>query len=89
MYRFLLTPRWLGAAVLSVVAAVIMVMLGNWQLHRYQERSAINHRIDAAAGNQRMNIAELRCRGHGRERRVLDVAAVMFDQDKNCHNSYQ
>lgn len=48
MYRFLLTPRWLGAAVLSVVAAVIMVMLGNWQLHRYQERSAINHRIDAA-----------------------------------------
>jgi cytochrome oxidase assembly protein ShyY1 len=48
VYRFLLTPRWLGAAALAVVAAVIMVMLGNWQLHRYQERSAINHRIDAA-----------------------------------------
>src|SRR3954453_19903702 len=25
-----------------------MVFLGNWQLHRYHERSAINHRIDAA-----------------------------------------
>src|SRR5262245_15099290 len=25
-----------------------MVMLGNWQLHRYQERSAVNNRIDAA-----------------------------------------
>src|SRR3954470_1524280 len=25
-----------------------MVMLGNWQLHRYEERSAINDRIDAA-----------------------------------------
>jgi len=48
VYRFLLTPRWLGAAVLTVVAAVIMVMLGNWQLHRYEERSAINDRIDAA-----------------------------------------
>jgi cytochrome oxidase assembly protein ShyY1 len=48
VYRFLLTPRWLGAAVLSVAAAVIMVMLGNWQLHRYEERSAINDRIDAA-----------------------------------------
>ncbi|WP_433376120.1 SURF1 family cytochrome oxidase biogenesis protein [Actinoplanes sp. CA-142083] len=48
MYRFLLTPRWLGAAALAVVAAVIMVMLGNWQLHRYEERSAINDRIDAA-----------------------------------------
>lgn len=48
MYRFLLTPRWLAATALTVVAAVIMVMLGNWQLHRYHERAAINDRIDAA-----------------------------------------
>ncbi|WIM97598.1 SURF1 family protein [Actinoplanes oblitus] len=48
MYRFLLTPRWLGAAVLAVVASVIMVLLGNWQLHRYHERHEINMRIDAA-----------------------------------------
>lgn len=31
------------------VAAAVMVLLGNWQLHRYQERSAINERIDATA----------------------------------------
>ncbi|GAA4925819.1 SURF1 family protein [Actinoplanes utahensis] len=49
MYRFLLTPRWLGAAALTVVAAIVMVILGNWQLHRYQERTAINERVDAAA----------------------------------------
>ncbi|AGL14942.1 SURF1 family protein [Actinoplanes sp. N902-109] len=48
MYRFLLTPRWLAAAALTVAASVVMVFLGNWQLHRYQERSAINARIDAA-----------------------------------------
>ncbi|GAB1689971.1 SURF1 family protein [Krasilnikovia sp. M28-CT-15] len=48
MYRFLLTPRWLAAAALTVAAAVVMVFLGNWQLHRYHERSAINARIDAA-----------------------------------------
>ena len=48
MYRFLLTPRWLGAALLAVAAAAVMVLLGDWQLHRYQERSAINARIDAA-----------------------------------------
>lgn len=48
MYRFLLTPRWLAAAALTVTASVVMVFLGNWQLHRYQERSAINARIDAA-----------------------------------------
>ena len=48
MYRFLLTPRWLAAAAFALAAAAVMVLLGNWQLHRYQERSAINDRIDAA-----------------------------------------
>jgi cytochrome oxidase assembly protein ShyY1 len=48
VYRFLLTPRWLAAAALTVVAAAVMVLLGNWQLHRYHERAAINHRIDSA-----------------------------------------
>ncbi|MEV4351775.1 SURF1 family cytochrome oxidase biogenesis protein [Actinoplanes sp. NPDC049596] len=48
MYRFLLRPRWLAAAAFALAAASVMVMLGNWQLHRYQERSAINDRIDAA-----------------------------------------
>ncbi|GIF00355.1 SURF1-like protein [Paractinoplanes rishiriensis] len=48
MYRFLLTPRWLAAAALAVAAAAVMVLLGFWQYHRYQERSAINDRIDAA-----------------------------------------
>ncbi|HEX5595752.1 MAG TPA: SURF1 family protein [Micromonosporaceae bacterium] len=48
MYRFLFTPRWLGLLALTLAAAVVMVMLGNWQLSRYQQRSAINDRIDAA-----------------------------------------
>ena len=48
MYRFLLTPRWLAAAVLAIAAALVMVRLGEWQLHRYEERHAINTRIDAA-----------------------------------------
>jgi cytochrome oxidase assembly protein ShyY1 len=48
VYRFLLSPRWLGALALAVAAAVAMVFLGLWQLDRYQERAAINDRIDAA-----------------------------------------
>jgi cytochrome oxidase assembly protein ShyY1 len=48
VYRFLLTPRWLAAAVLAIAAALVMVRLGEWQLHRYEERHAINTRIDAA-----------------------------------------
>ncbi|MDR7278770.1 SURF1 family cytochrome oxidase biogenesis protein [Catenuloplanes atrovinosus] len=48
MYRFLFTPRWLGYLALALAAAGVMVLLGNWQLSRYQERSAINDRIDRA-----------------------------------------
>jgi cytochrome oxidase assembly protein ShyY1 len=47
VYRFLATPRWLGLAVLALFLAAVMVGLGDWQLHRYQERAAINARIDA------------------------------------------
>ena len=47
MYRFLLTPRWLGILALTLVAAAVMVLLGNWQLDRYRERTAVNERIDA------------------------------------------
>ena len=47
MYRFLASPRWLGFAALAVLLALIMVGLGDWQLHRYHERAAVNARIDA------------------------------------------
>jgi cytochrome oxidase assembly protein ShyY1 len=48
VYRFLLRPKWLGGLALAIAAAVVMVFLGIWQWHRYEERSAINNRIDAA-----------------------------------------
>ncbi|MEV1145138.1 SURF1 family protein [Micromonospora sp. NPDC049799] len=57
MYRFLLTPRWLGILALTLVAAVAMVLLGNWQLDRYHGRTEINERIDAG---QRMDPVPLR-----------------------------
>ena len=57
VYRFLLTPRWLGYLALTLVAAAVMVFLGNWQLDRYRARTAVNDRIDAGAT---MNPAPLR-----------------------------
>src|SRR4051794_19675294 len=33
VYRFLLTPRWLGFAALIVLLAAVMAGLGDWQLH--------------------------------------------------------
>jgi len=47
-YAFLRHPRWVALAVLAVVMAAVMVGLGFWQLSRYQERTAINERIEAA-----------------------------------------
>lgn len=47
MYRFLLTPRWLGILAGALVVATVMVLLGGWQLSRYHARSEINARIDA------------------------------------------
>jgi len=49
VYRFLATPRWLGLAALTLVLVAGMVTAGLWQLHRYQERSARNARVDASA----------------------------------------
>jgi cytochrome oxidase assembly protein ShyY1 len=49
VYRFLLSPRWIGLGLLMAAAASVMVGLGLWQLDRYEHRSAVNARIDAAA----------------------------------------
>jgi cytochrome oxidase assembly protein ShyY1 len=48
VYGFLATPRWLGWLALTLAAAAVMTLLGFWQLSRYEERSEINARIDAA-----------------------------------------
>jgi cytochrome oxidase assembly protein ShyY1 len=52
VYRFLLTPRWIGLGLLMTALAAVMVGLGLWQLDRYHYRSEINARIDAAASAQ-------------------------------------
>lgn len=49
MYRFVLSPRWIGLGLLMTAAAVVMVGLGLWQLDRYHYRSEINARIDTAS----------------------------------------
>ena len=48
MYRFLLTPRWLAFHLLVIVAIVVMVNLGFWQLRRLDERQAFNDEVAAA-----------------------------------------
>jgi len=59
VYRFLGTPRWLALGFLMITMAVVMVGLGRWQLARYEARSAINARIDAAAVAEPVPVAAI------------------------------
>jgi cytochrome oxidase assembly protein ShyY1 len=48
VYGFLRSPRWLGWLAGAVALATVLTLLGFWQLSRYEQRSEINARIDAA-----------------------------------------
>ncbi|MFD9128159.1 SURF1 family protein [Kitasatospora sp. NPDC059571] len=50
MYRFLLTPRWIAACAVGVAAIVVCLLLGSWQLGRFEDRVA-THRETAAAAS--------------------------------------
>jgi cytochrome oxidase assembly protein ShyY1 len=59
VYRFLFTPGWLARLAAALAIAAVMVLLGNWQLSRYEERSAVNARIDAAQVETAVPLGEL------------------------------
>lgn len=58
-YRFLATPRWLSFALLVVIMAIVCVGLGRWQLHRLEERQALNARLEAALSRPSVPVDEL------------------------------
>jgi cytochrome oxidase assembly protein ShyY1 len=64
VYRFLLTPRWLGFAALMLALSAVMVGLGLWQLERYDERSATNARIEAAGRAEPVPVGQVVTVGH-------------------------
>lgn len=49
MYRFLLKPRWLLFHLGVVLLIVLMVNLGLWQLHRWEDRKDFNAEVRARA----------------------------------------
>lgn len=48
MYRFLLTPRWLAATAVGIAAVVVCLLLGTWQLGRFEDRVG-THRDESRA----------------------------------------
>lgn len=56
VYRFLLTPRWLGGTALAVAAVAVCVWLGSWQLGRFEDRVSTHNETKqalAASGDAR------------------------------------
>ncbi|RJL32055.1 SURF1 family protein [Bailinhaonella thermotolerans] len=46
MYRFLLSPRWLGLHVVVLLVIPAFILLGKWQYGRFEERSVIAARAE-------------------------------------------
>jgi cytochrome oxidase assembly protein ShyY1 len=47
VYRFLLTPRWIGLHVVVLLVIPAFVFLGRWQFGRFEERSANSTQVTA------------------------------------------
>lgn len=43
MYRFLLTPRWWGINIFAVLAIPVCLLMGSWQLSRFDDRVDRHH----------------------------------------------
>ena len=41
-WRFLITPRWLGWHAFIILSVVVMLWLGNWQLHRAESGNSLS-----------------------------------------------
>ena len=44
-FSFLRTPRWIAGILIALIAVILFLNLGLWQLRRLDERSALNTTI--------------------------------------------
>lgn len=58
VYRFLLTPRWWGINVFTVLAIPFCLFLGSWQLGRFETRVDSHHEQQTQAEDARKSTAE-------------------------------
>lgn len=59
MYRFLLRPRWIAFTLVVVLAIVVMINLGFWQLRRLDERRVFNDAVAARIDEAPVALDEL------------------------------
>ncbi|MFB7497756.1 SURF1 family protein [Streptomyces sp. NPDC056161] len=64
MYRFLLTRQWVILTLIALLLIPVMIRLGFWQKHRYEERSARNQLVTDALSAKPVPVEQLTSPGH-------------------------
>ncbi|MFE9612299.1 SURF1 family protein [Streptomyces sp. NPDC006012] len=64
MYRFLLTRQWVILTLIALLLIPVMIRLGFWQKHRYEERSARNQLVTEALSAKPVPVEQLTSPGH-------------------------
>ena len=75
-YGFLRQPRWIGLTVLMVLLAIACVVLGQWQMGRYEEKVAARDAQVAAWGIPAVPIDEIGHVGAGEEWRLVTATGT-------------
>ncbi|MFJ8603791.1 SURF1 family protein [Streptomyces shenzhenensis] len=78
MYRFLLTRQWVILTLITLLLIPVMIELGFWQKHRYEERSARNQLVTDALSAEPVPVEQLTSPGHAvtRTERYHSVTAT-------------
>lgn len=64
VYRFLLTRQWVILTLITLLLIPVMIELGFWQKHRYEERSARNQLVTDALSAEPVPVEQLTSPGH-------------------------
>jgi len=93
VYKFLLRPKWLAFHVLIVALVTIMLMLANWQWHRYHQRIAFNNtlieRVDTPTQPLEQVLAEFPSASDAEWRSVVVKGKYLQDHDIQIVNVSQ
>lgn len=77
-YRFALRPKWIAGHVIVLIALVVFVSMGFWQLRRLDERQEFNERLLSRTAAAEVPFGEALSR-YGPEQDNLELRVVVAD----------
>jgi surfeit locus 1 family protein len=81
-YSFVRRPRWLAGHLLALLAIVVFVNMGLWQIRRLHERQAFNQILTTRTTAPAQTIDELLAE-YGSDQDALELRSVVVDGEYN------